>query len=312
MNEIVAGMAKMLPTLIGEHIEFVFQPGEKLSAVKADPGQIEQVIMNLAVNARDAMPTGGKVTVRTENVIVDEKKASKIPTMTAGPYVMLSVSDTGHGMDEATKSHIFEPFFTTKELGKGTGLGLATVYGVVKQSGGFLSVESALGEGATFQIYLPKVAEKITALEIEKKPKNIPRGSETILVVEDETAVRELACQFLSVKGYEVLEAKDGFEALELAARHSGPIHLVLSDMVMPKMNGAELAKRLNVIRPDTKVLLMSGYYEYSETIRVITSSTTPMLQKPFSPASLVEKVREVLKGASEEKATEDVTSSLV
>jgi CheY-like chemotaxis protein len=311
LNDVVSSMAKMLPTLIGEHIEFTFLPGEKLAPVKADPGQIEQVIMNLAVNARDAMAGGGKLTLRTKNVQVDMVEASKIPTMPAGPYVLLSVSDSGHGMSEETKTHIFEPFFTTKELGKGTGLGLATVYGVVKQSGGFLSVESSVGNGATFQIYLPRVMEKVTAVETEDKTRPVPRGSETILVVEDEAAVRELACEFLRVKGYVVLEAKNGFEALEVAVRHTGTIHLILSDMVMPKMNGSELAAKMKAVRPEAKVLLMSGYYEYSETVRVITASTIPMLQKPFSPASLVEKVREVLLGAAEERPAETPTSSL-
>jgi two-component system, cell cycle sensor histidine kinase and response regulator CckA len=305
LNEIVASMAKMLPSLIGEHIEFSIAPAEKLAAVKADPGQIEQVIMNLAVNARDAMPAGGKLTVRTANIRVDAAQAAKIPTMQPGDFVLLSVADTGHGMSEETKAHIFEPFFTTKEQGKGTGLGLATVYGVVKQSGGYLSVESSPGNGATFQIFLPQVADKAVAIDLESKPKSVPRGSETILVVEDEAAVRELACQFLSVKGYNVLEAKDGFDALDVAARHTGTIHLVLSDMVMPKMNGTELAEKMKKARPDAKILLMSGYYEYSETMRVITASTTPILQKPFSPASLVARVQEVLSGAAPEKNVE-------
>jgi signal transduction histidine kinase/CheY-like chemotaxis protein len=297
LNAIVAEMGKMLPRLIGEDIEYVFLPEPKLALVKADPGQIEQVIMNLAVNARDAMAGGGKLTVRTLNVVVDEAEAHKRPPMSPGPYVLLAVTDTGHGMDNKTKARIFEPFFTTKEVGKGTGLGLATVYGVVKQSGGFIWVESTPGEGATFEVYLPQALEAIAEVEAEAKPSAIPRGSETILVVEDEAGVRELACQFLKVSGYSVLEAEDGVEALEIAARYAGKIHLMLSDMVMPRMSGGELMERLVAVRPDVKVLLMSGYSEYSSGHPGQGIPQALILQKPFSLPSLVEKVREVLAG---------------
>ncbi len=302
LNAVVTDMGKMLPRLIGEHIEYVFLPEPKLGSVKADPSQIEQVIMNLVVNSRDAMPNVGTITVRTRNVFMDEAEARKHPPMTAGHYVLLSVADTGEGMTAETKAHIFEPFFTTKEVGKGTGLGLATVYGVVKQSGGFVWVESAPGQGATFEIYLPQVTEAISKADVEPKPAAIPRGSETILVVEDEADVRDLACEFLRVSGYSVLEARNGAEAIDLLARHSGTIHLVLSDMVMPKMGGAELAVRLRTIRPDTRIVLMSGYSEYFSGPREQNVSPALILQKPFSRPSLVEKIREALSGNSVEQ----------
>ena len=295
LNGVVAEMGKMLPRLIGEHIEYSFSPDSKLASVKADPGQIEQVILNLAVNARDAMPRGGKLSVLTANVFVDEVKAAKRPPMTPGRYVLLSVRDTGHGMDDATKAHIFEPFFTTKEIGKGTGLGLATVYGVVKQSGGFIWVDSLLGEGTTFEVYLPQVAGNAANADAEVKPSPIPDGSETVLVVEDEAGVRELACQFLRVKGYNILEADGGVNALGVARRFAGTIHLLLSDMVMPKMSGDDLAARLKAIRPEIRVAFMSGYSEFSRGDMGKGFPEAPVLQKPFSPASLVEIVRKAL-----------------
>jgi CheY-like chemotaxis protein len=300
----------MLPRLIGEHIEFSFLPEQKLATVKADPGQIEQVILNLAVNARDAMPKGGTLSVRTANVSIDEAEAGKRPPMTPGQYVLLSVSDTGHGMDEATKAHIFEPFFTTKEIGKGTGLGLATVYGVVKQSEGFIWVETARGVGTTFEIYLPQTDGKASAVD-EEKPSNIPGGSETILVVEDEAGVRELACQFLRVKGYKVLEAEGGLEALALSRSHPGVIHLLLSDMVMPKMSGTELAGELKAVRPDIRVAFMTGYSEFSRNGQDKAFPEAPILQKPFSPVSLVEIVREALGGPVASPARESSELSM-
>ena len=300
LNAIVADMGKMLPRLIGEHIEYTFHPDPQLSAVKADPGQIEQVILNLAVNARDAMPNGGVITVHTRNVELSEAEALERSPMPAGHYVLLSLADTGHGMDEETKTHIFEPFFTTKEVGKGTGLGLATVYGVVKQSGAYIWVESEVGRGTTFEIYFPPARERVTQGKDEPKPSSEPRGSEVILVVEDEAGVRELTCEFLKVSGYAVLEAKDGFEALDIVARHTDPIHLMLTDMVMPKMSGRELAARLKAIRPDVRTLFMSGYSEYTSGDQ--PASQLPLLQKPFSISSLAEKIREVL----ERSAVED------
>ena len=251
--------------------------------------------MNLVVNARDAMPEGGKITVRTQNISLDEAEARKHAPMAPGLFVLLSVADTGHGMDLETKAHIFEPFFTTKEIGKGTGLGLATVYGVVKQSGGFIYVESAPGKGATFEIYLPQVLQSAQKPEAPAKPLVIQRGSETILVVEDEADVRELTCEFLRVSGYSVLQAQNGVEALDVCSRHAGQIQLVLSDMVMPKMGGAELAAKIRTAHPDTKVVLMSGYSDYSNGPRGQISPQTLILQKPFSRPSLVEKIREAL-----------------
>jgi signal transduction histidine kinase/ActR/RegA family two-component response regulator len=295
LNDIVADMAKMLPRLVGEHIEYAFQPAADLSMVKADPGQIEQVILNLVVNARDAMISGGTLTVRTQNAIMTDVETRKRPPMTPGRYILLSVSDTGHGMSVETKAHIFEPFFTTKDVGKGTGLGLATVYGVVKQSGGFIWVESSPGKGATFEIYLPQAAETTADKEKTAKPAALPRGSGTILVVEDEAGVRELTCEFLKLSGYSVLEAQNGMEALVVAGRHTGPIHLVISDMVMPRMGGAELAEKLKAARPGVKVMLMSGYTDYAGKDGAKVQAI--MLAKPFSQGTLVEAVRDALEG---------------
>jgi signal transduction histidine kinase/CheY-like chemotaxis protein len=304
LNAVVTDMGKMLPRLIGEHLEYVFLPELKLAPVKADPGQIEQVILNLVVNSRDAMPSGGTITVRTRNVFIDDAAARKHSPMTPGHYVLLSVADTGHGMSPETKAHIFEPFFTTKEVGQGTGLGLATVYGVVKQSGGFIWVESAPGEGATFEIYLPQALESVAMSEVENTPPPIPGRSETILVVEDEPDVRDLACEFLRVSGYSVLAANNGVEATEILSKHAGAVHLVLTDVVMPKMGGKELLERLRTTRPGTKVVLMSGYSDYSNGFAGQTSSQALFLQKPFSRRSLVEKVREALAGSSVEQTS--------
>jgi signal transduction histidine kinase/CheY-like chemotaxis protein len=295
LNGVVSELGKMLPRLIGEHVEYSFAPDPKLASVKADPGQIEQVILNLAVNARDAMPRGGKLSLRTSNILIDEAEAVKRPPMTPGQYILLSVADTGHGMDEATKAHIFEPFFTTKEIGKGTGLGLATVYGVVKQSGGFIWVDTIPGAGTTFEIYLPQAAGTASNAETEEKPSAIPGGTETVLVVEDEAGVRELACQFLRVKGYTVLEAGDGLEALAVSRSHPGVIHLLLSDMVMPRMSGGELAAELKAVRPEIRLAFMSGYSEFSRGDQGKEFPDAPVLQKPFSPSSLVKIVREAL-----------------
>ncbi len=295
LNGIVTDMGKMLPRLIGEHIEYSFSPGAGLASIKADPSQIEQVILNLAVNARDAMPNGGSLAVRTQNIDVNETEAASRPPMQPGDYVLLSVTDTGQGMDDATKIHIFEPFFTTKEVGKGTGLGLATVYGVVKQSGGFIWLISSPGNGTTFEIYLPQASEVAAKPEGAENRSPVPRGTETILVVEDEEGVRDLACQFLRVKGYTVLEAGGGQDALDMARKHSGTIHLLLSDMVMPKMNGGELAASVKEICPDIRVAFMSGYSEFSRGNLAQGFPEAPILQKPFSPISLVEIVRAAL-----------------
>jgi len=307
LNAVIAEMGKMLPRLIGEHIEYQFTPDPNPARVKADPGQIEQVIMNLAVNARDAMPNGGKLLVQTRTVELDESEAAKRPPMSPGPYVLFSVTDTGQGMDEKTKAHIFEPFFTTKEVGKGTGLGLATVYGVVKQSGGFIWVESSPGQGARFEIYFPQVSEKVSEKEQEVMPVSIPRGSETVLVVEDQDGVRELACEFLRSHGYSVLEAFDGVDALEVARRFAKTIHLVLSDIMMPRMGGTELAKKFLAVRPETKFILMSGYSEQLGEQNDKPGGQFFVLKKPFSMNSLTAAVRQVLAGKNFNEAQETV-----
>jgi signal transduction histidine kinase len=295
LNSIISEMGKMLPRLIGEHIEYSFVPAPNLCSVQADPGQIEQVLMNLAVNARDAMPDGGQLLVHTAKVEIGPAEAAKRPAMGVGSYALISVKDTGHGMDENTKAHIFEPFFTTKEVGKGTGLGLATVYGIVKQSRGFIWVESEPGRGTTFEIFFPSSTATAVAPTTDVPVASARRGTETILLVEDEAGVRDLAHEFLKAAGYKVLEAHDGADALEVAARYSGSIDLLLTDMVMPRLSGKELMRALREARPHLKVVIMSGYSEYSTD----GSDTEQFasLAKPFSMSSLVGKIDEVLHG---------------
>jgi two-component system cell cycle sensor histidine kinase/response regulator CckA len=295
LNGLLADMEKMLPRLLGEDIELVITKTPHLWPVKADIGQIEQIIMNLAVNARDAMPQGGKLSIETTNVELDETYRTSHPDIVPGRYAMLGVSDTGCGMDGATKSRIFEPFFTTKGPEKGTGLGLATVWGIVKQSEGHIEVYSEVGIGTAFKIYLPRTGE---TAEIVKTPAGLakpPRSTETVLLVEDEEGVRTLSRMILESHGYTVLEAKDGTEALLLAEQHQGTIHLLVSDVVMPKMSGRELGERLAVLRPDMKVLYFSGYTDDAIVRHGIVDAKTPFLQKPFSPLGLGRKVREVL-----------------
>jgi signal transduction histidine kinase len=300
LNSVIQEMSKMLPRLIGENIEYSFVPAAGLATVMADPGQIEQVLMNIAVNARDAMPDGGKLQVRTANVELSAEEAAKRPAMGPGKYVLVRVSDTGHGMNEETKAHIFEPFFTTKEVGKGTGLGLATVYGIVKQSGGFIWVESAPGRGTEFEIYLPATSAAAGTTPVSATTRSLPRGTETILVVEDEAGVRDLAGEFLRGAGYKVLEAHDGEDALEVVARYSGRIDLLLTDMVMPRMSGKKLAEHLRLTRPGLKVVLMSGYAQFNAE-GAEPSPDSMMISKPFSMTSLVEKMDEVLHGVAAE-----------
>ena len=261
LNAVVRENLKMLPRLIGEDIELATLPADALGKVKADPGQIEQVVMNLVVNARDAMPGGGKLTIETANVTLDEGYARRHPGVVAGEYVMLAISDTGTGMDQETQSHIFEPFYTTKGQ-KGTGLGLSMVYGIVKQSGGYIWVYSELGHGTTFKVYLPQVGEAEQKPSLQPALAGPPSGHETILVVEDEPQLRDLTRQFLESHGYTVLVAEHGAAALEVARRHPGPIHLLLTDIIMPVMNGRELAQRMAVFSPKTRILFMSGYTE--------------------------------------------------
>jgi PAS domain S-box-containing protein len=296
LNITINEMGKMLPSLIGEDIELAILTKPHLAHVKADAGQMEQVILNLTVNARDAMPHGGKLLIETSNVELDEAYARTHPPVLQGRYVMLAVTDTGIGMDAATQAHIFEPFFTTKEKGKGTGLGLATVYGVVKQSGGFVWVYSELGKGTSFKIYLPRVDERAEAESEKKRKEELPSGTGTILLAEDEKEVREVAREFLHLAGYTVMEAKDGAEALELAAKHAGTIDLLVTDMVMPGIGGRELATRLLALRPGVKVIYMSGYTEYANFKNADFELHNVMLQKPFTRAVLASAVQKILK----------------
>jgi two-component system cell cycle sensor histidine kinase/response regulator CckA len=300
LNSTITEMGKMLPRLIGEDIELAILTKPNLGHVKADAGQMEQVILNLTVNARDAMPDGGKLLIETSNVELDEGYARTHPPIAAGRYVMLAVTDTGIGMNAATQVHIFEPFFTTKEKGKGTGLGLATVYGVVKQSGGFVWVYSELGKGTTFKIYLPRVDECAEGDSEKKRSEELPRGSGTILLAEDEKEVREVAREFLDLAGYSVIEAKDGAQAIELAAKHAGRIDLLVTDMVMPGIGGRELATRLQSLRPEMKVIYMSGYTEYANFKNAEFELHNVMLQKPFTRAVLAATVQKILKDAPE------------
>ena len=297
LNVVVTENLKMLTRMIGEDIDLVMVPGKELGAVRADSGQIEQVIMNLAVNARDAMPSGGKLTIETSNVTLDEEYARFHAPLRPGEYIMLVINDTGMGMDSETQSHIFEPFFTTKGP-KGTGLGLSTVYGIVKQSGGYIWVFSEPGKGTTFKIYLPRVASTgeiaIPAAAAVEHHKAEP-GTETILLVEDEANLRYLARQFLEKQGYKVIEAADGAVAMQIVVAHEGVIHLLLTDVIMPGMNGRELAQRVSEIRPNVKVLYMSGYTENVIGHNGTLDAGIRLLQKPFNLRDLKDKVREVL-----------------
>jgi signal transduction histidine kinase len=289
LNSLIVDLNKMLPTLLREEIAYNFLPGEPLARVKADPSQVEQVIMNLAVNARDAMSRGGKLTIKTQNVELDENYAHAHPPTIAGHYVLVVVADTGHGMDHQTKAKIFEPFFTTKELGKGTGLGLATVYGIVKQSGGYIWVDSAPGLGARFEVFLPQTTEFAPPSRAKDMSALFDRGGGTVLLAEDEEAVRDLASEFLRTSGYKVIIAKDGLEALELAEQQDKPIDILVTDVVMPRMRGTELALRLKRAYPAVKVVYMSGYLEPSSDDVFIANGER--LQKPFSRESLLQKL---------------------
>jgi len=295
MNELIAEMGKLLRRLIREDIEFSLRLGDSLGRVKADPGQLEQVILNLTVNASDAMPLGGKLTVETQNMIVDKEYARSHPSVDPGAYVLVRVSDTGHGMDGATKARIFEPFFTTKEPGKGTGLGLATVYGVVKQSGGFIWVESNPGNGTRFEIYLPRTTEQAESVQAVTEGNESAARRKTVLVVEDEKEVRELACEFLKAAGYSVLTAEDGLEAMETTKRLGKTIHVVLTDVVMPRMRGPALARQLKTLLPDVKIVYMTGYLGQNGDGEEYLKDAF-FLQKPFSRESLVGQVGEALR----------------
>jgi CheY-like chemotaxis protein len=297
IHSVVTDMESILRRLIGEDIVLRVSSAADTWVVRADRSQIEQVIMNLAVNARDAMPHGGRLTIETANVHLDGSLAHSPAVLTPGKYVMLAVTDNGTGMDQQTQSHIFEPFFTTKEKGKGTGLGLSTVYGVVKQSGGYIWVYSEPGLGTTFKIYLPSAEEEKPLAERPRSDSRAAatRGSEVVLLVEDENGVRELAREYLQMNGYTVIEAPDGATALDLASRHPEKIHLLMTDVVMPGMSGRELADRMVKIRPRIKVLFMSGYTDQAVVHQGILDSDAVLLQKPFTMAALSSKLREIL-----------------
>jgi two-component system, cell cycle sensor histidine kinase and response regulator CckA len=295
LRDVVDEMANMLERLIGEHIALNIVSGAALGTVKADQGQIEQVLMNLVINGRDAMPDGGTLTIEIANIFLDEGYARQHAEVQPGSYVMLAISDTGVGMDAETQARIFEPFFTTKELGKGTGLGLATVYGVVKQNGGWIWVYSEPGHGTIFKIYLPQVEQAVSSPDRSKALGPRPHGFETILLVEDQEAIRDLAGEFLKDAGYTILQARDGTEALRVADQHHGQIDLLLTDVMMPRMGGPELAIRLTELHPQMKVIYMSGYAEYAKDNRRLADSGKVVLQKPFALDTLARKVSEVL-----------------
>jgi two-component system cell cycle sensor histidine kinase/response regulator CckA len=293
LNAIVRNVEKMLRRLIGEDIDFSTALEPTLANIKADQGQIEQVIVNLVVNARDAMPQGGRLRIETANVHLDDDYARRHPPQQAGPYVSLTISDTGTGMDAETQAHIFEPFFTTKEVGKGTGLGLSTVYGVVRQSGGHIWVYSELGHGTTFKIYLPLSGQAAHVEISNPDPAESLRGTETILLVEDAEPLRELTRGLLIANGYTVLEACHPEQAVEIVRQYNGPIHLLLTDMVMPGMNGRALADKLGFIRPDMRVVFMSGYTGFNHS--GLTNSEFILLPKPFTKDTLLRKLHDVL-----------------
>jgi PAS domain S-box-containing protein len=295
LNMIVTDIGRMLPRLIGEDIRLAIIPSTQPAYLKADPVQIEQVVMNLAANARDAMPKGGSLTIETSNVQLDEAYLQRHAMVPPGNYVLLAVSDTGHGIAPEHLPHIFEPFYTTKEADKGTGLGLATVYGIVKQNGGFIWVYSESGMGTAFKIYLPRAEEAAPKAAVRTPAEKVQQGSETVLLVEDEPAVRESAREFLRLNGYQVLEAANGEEAMLAARQHSGPIHLMITDVVMPNMGGALLAEQLREERPEMKVLFVSGYAEHTVLRHGDIDVTNQFLQKPFALKSLARKAREVL-----------------
>jgi two-component system, cell cycle sensor histidine kinase and response regulator CckA len=295
LNAVITGMSSMLRRLIRENIELNTTTQSDLGMINADPGQIQQVVMNLAINARDAILLGGKLTIETANVSLDEEYVRQHPEVKAGAYVMLAISDNGLGMDEDTKSHLFEPFFTTKQRGKGTGLGLPTVYGIVKQSNGFIWVYSELGKGTTFKIYFPRIAGAVSLLAEEGKAEQAIKGVETVLLAEDDASLRALTGRVLRERGYMVFEASNGKEALDIAGKYAGEIHLVITDVVMPGLGGKELVSRLTASRPGIKALYASGYTDNAIVHHGVLDSGVAFLQKPFTVENLSRKVRAVL-----------------
>ena len=294
LNATLRELVKLLCRLIGEDVDLQFIPDEQLGMTKVDPMQLDQAIINLAVNARDAMPDGGRLRIETRNVLVDPADGKTRPDIGPGQYIAVSVSDTGHGMDKATGARVFEPFFTTKKLGKGTGLGLAMVYGFVKQSGGHIEMQSKVGQGTTFTIHLPQSFESDTVREKQLALRS-PVGVETILLVEDEEAVRNLCRVVLESRGYTVLEARDGKEGLSIAQSYNGTIHLLLSDLIMPRASGREIAEELGSLRPEMRVLFMSGYTDEANLPGTVNKLRGRFLQKPFTPGDLAQKVRDLL-----------------
>jgi CheY-like chemotaxis protein len=297
LNELIKSMDTMLGRLVGEDVRLVLNLGQELGRVKADVGHLEQVIMNLVINARDAMPDGGTLIIETSDVMLDDAYARDHLDANVGPHVMLAVSDTGSGMDEATRLRIFEPFFTTKERGRGTGLGLSTVYGFVKQNGGSIWVGSGRGKGTTFRVFLPCASEDAASAGHRAVPLVHRAGTETILLVEDDDQVRAVALNILRSGGYQVLEAPNPDDALTLSQAHAGTIHLLLTDVVMPGINGRELAERLQLSRPDMEVLFMSGYTDnvIAQHNLIDADSDLALLQKPFTPDVLLRRVRQSL-----------------
>jgi two-component system, cell cycle sensor histidine kinase and response regulator CckA len=296
LNEAVSDVQKMLSRVIGEDIELIASLHPSLMPVKADPGQVEQVLMNLAINARDAMPQGGRLTMETSNLQLSAEQGRDLD-IPAGHYAMLKVTDTGHGMDAATLPHIFEPFFTTKPMGKGTGLGLSTVYGIVKQSGGSIQVESELGRGTVFRVYLPSEHAAVHLKKRAAADARVAGGSETILIAEDEPDLRELTRIFLRDYGYNVIEAASAEQALQIGEVFAGPIHLLLTDVIMPGMSGRQLAERIHKKYPQTKIIYMTGYTDDMVVQHKVLEPGVNMLQKPFTRLDLASKVRSTLDG---------------
>jgi CheY-like chemotaxis protein len=302
-NTLIEDLSKMLTRVIRENIEFEFRPGQDVARVKVDPGQLEQVVMNLVVNAKDAMPTGGRVVIETANVFVGEDFARQHAPMQAGEYVMLSVSDTGSGMDSGVMAHIFEPFFTTKQPGIGTGLGLSIVYGIVKQSGGYIWVDSEPNQGTTFRVYLPPTTEAETASVPAVAPSTL-HGTETILIVEDEPSLRAMTRTVLRDAGYKVFEAANGTEALSFLRNTSQPVHLLITDIVMPGgINGLELGKAAAEIHPHLRCLYMTGFAGEMYRFGLNLDPVVAVITKPFGTDLLFRRVREVLEGSPTPKA---------